>query len=40
VQQFLPFLKYILTEELPASLMGSALTSDGSACEPAGTGCV
>ena len=29
-QKFLPFLKYIITEALPASVLGSALASDGS----------
>ena len=34
-QQFLPFLKYAVTEAPPASLMGSALGSVGSILEPA-----
>ncbi|KAK4810648.1 hypothetical protein QYF61_007385 [Mycteria americana] len=38
VQQFLPLLKYVITEALPPSLMGSALASSGSVLEPAGIG--
>ena len=35
VQPFLPFLKYVITEALPASVMGSALGSSGSVFERA-----
>ena len=37
---FLPLLKYVTIEALPASLMGSALASSGSILELAGTGFV
>jgi len=36
--QFFPLLKYVITEALPLSLIGLALTSGGSVLEPAGTG--
>ncbi|KAK4828719.1 LOW QUALITY PROTEIN: hypothetical protein QYF61_000557 [Mycteria americana] len=39
-QQFLPFLKYVVTEVLPPLLIGSALGSGGSVLEPADTGCL
>jgi len=35
---FSPLLKYVITEVLPLSLMGSALASGGSVLEPAGIG--
>jgi len=35
---FLPFLKCVITEVLPPSLIGLALASGGSILEPAGTG--
>jgi len=35
---FLPFLKYVITEALPLSLIGLALGSSRSVSEPAGTG--
>jgi len=35
---FFPFLKYVITEALPPSLIGLALASSGSILEPAGTG--
>jgi len=37
---FLPLLKYVITEELPQSLIGLALASIGSILEPAGTGSI
>ena len=39
-QHFLPFPKYVVTEALPALLIGSALASGGSVLEPAVTGSV
>jgi len=36
VPQLLPFLKYVITEALPVSLVGSALAIRGSVSEPAG----
>ena len=39
-QVFLPFLKYVSTEVLPKSLMGSALGSSGTILDLAGTGFV
>ena len=38
-QHFLALLKYVITEVLPALLMGSALTSSRSVLKLAGTGC-
>jgi len=40
VQLFLPFLKYLITEVLPTSLIGSTLASVASTSELAGTGTV
>jgi len=40
LQFFFPFLKYIITDMLPPSLMGLVLASSGSILEPAGTGSV
>jgi len=40
VQHFSPFLKYVITEVPPASLMASAFASDESLLELAGTGSV
>jgi len=37
---FLPFLKYVIPEVLPPSLMGLAVASGGSVLEPAGAGCI
>ncbi|KAK4819566.1 hypothetical protein QYF61_007077 [Mycteria americana] len=39
-QQFLPLLKYVITEALPLSLIGSALAGSRSILELAGTGSV
>ena len=39
-QGFFPLLKYVITEALPPSLMGSALVSGGSIFEPAGIGSI
>jgi len=37
---FFPLLKYVITEALPASLMGLALANSGSVLEPAGIGSI
>jgi len=36
----IPFLKYVIPEALPLSLIGLALASGGSILELAGTGCI